>query len=53
MLYIKDNIIKDSSLITLTINGKIVYNPSQKLLEENGWSVHNEYNLNQFIERWV
>lgn len=51
MLYIKDNIIKDSSLITLTINDKIVYNPSQELLEENGWSVYNESNLNQFINK--
>ena len=51
MLYIKDNIIKDSSLITLTINDKIIYNPSQELLEENGWSVYNESNLNQFINK--
>lgn len=51
MLYIKDNIVKDSSLITLEINGKNVYNPSQELLEENGWSLFSQDNIIQFSNK--
>lgn len=51
MLYIKDNIIKDSSIITLQIGDNIIYNPSQSLLEENGWVVYNDSSLNQFINK--
>lgn len=51
MLFIKDNIVKDSSLITLEINDKIVYNPSQELLEEHGWSLFSNNNITQFLNR--
>ena len=51
MLFIKDNIVKDSSLITLEINDKIVYNPSQELLEEHGWSLFSQDNIIQFSNK--
>ena len=37
MLYSRDGIIKDNSLITIERDGKIIHNPSKSLLESEGW----------------
>ena len=38
MLYSRSNVIKDSSLITIEKDGKIIHNPSKNLLESEGWT---------------
>lgn len=38
MLYSRSNVIKDSSLITIEKDGKIIHNPSENLLESEGWT---------------
>ena len=53
MLYIKNNIIKDSSLIVLDINGQKIYNPKDSDLVSAGWTkVSDECNTNEiFIKK--
>lgn len=53
MLYIKNNIIKDSSLIVLDINGQKIYNPKDSDLVSDGWTkVSDECNTNEiFIKK--
>lgn len=42
MLYIKDNIIKDSSLITIETSNSVIYNPDHKTLQSYGWRMYDE-----------
>lgn len=42
MLYIKDDIIKDSNLITIETEDSIIYNPDHDTLLANGWEVYEE-----------
>lgn len=42
MLYIKDNIIKDSSLITIETSNSVIYNPDHKTLQSYGWRIYDE-----------
>lgn len=53
MLYTKDNIINDSSLIVLDINGQKIYNPKDSDLISAGWTkVSDECNTNEiFIKK--
>lgn len=50
MLYSRDGIIKDSSLITIEKDGKIIHNPSKSLLESEGW-VEFSGDFSQFINK--
>lgn len=50
MLYSRDGIIKDSSLITIEKDGKVIHNPSKSLLESEGW-VEFSGNFSQFINK--
>ena len=50
MLYSRDGIIKDSSLITIEKDGKIIHNPSKNLLESEGW-VEFSGDFSQFINK--
>lgn len=50
MLYSRDGIIKDSSLITIERGGKIIHNPSKSLLESEGW-VEFSGDFSQFINK--
>ena len=50
MLYSRDGIIKDSSLITIERGGKIIHNPSKSLLESEGW-VEYTGQFSQFINK--
>lgn len=50
MLYIKDNIVKDSSLIVLDNNGRKIYNPKHSDLVSAGWTkVSNESSTEEFF----
>lgn len=50
MLYSRDDIIKDSSLITIERGGKVIHNPSKSLLESEGW-VEYTGQFSQFINK--
>ena len=50
MLYSRDGIIKDSSLITIEKDGKVIHNPSKSLLESEGW-VEFSGDFSQFINK--
>ena len=50
MLYIKDNIIKDSNLITIETENSIIYNPDHDTLLSNGWEVYKEESNTKIIK---
>lgn len=50
MLYSRNGIIKDSSLITIEKDGKVIHNPSKSLLESEGW-VEFSGDFSQFINK--
>lgn len=50
MLYSKNNIIKDSNLITIETEDSIIYNPDHETLLSDGWGVYKEEPNTKIIE---
>lgn len=55
MLYIKDNIVKDSSLIVLDNNGRKIYNPKDSDLVSAGWTKVSDESITSefFIKKTI